>query len=108
MSSSEAEQAWREYRDGPEFSPRGRTNHGATKRPFMAGYRAGVEASQPREVTDEMVEAAAWVIYRSQTAADLLDTSVYRPLWIKLARAALEAAEAARREPEPSTEEGGS
>lgn len=45
---ADGEEAWGQYKAGPLFSPRGNKNHGATKRPFMAGYEAGVAAERER------------------------------------------------------------
>jgi hypothetical protein len=42
MSDEAREAAWKAYRTGPLFSPRGNSNHGASKRPFSAGFDAGV------------------------------------------------------------------
>lgn len=49
--------------------------------------------------TDAEVEAVARYLYKTQTGSDLIDTSIYRQDWLRIARAALEAV-AARRDEE--------
>lgn len=50
------------------------------------------QASQPVEITDEMVERAAISIYDSWCGGDLFKDSFNPQIWIELARRAIEVA----------------
>lgn len=70
--------------------------YGLIVRDFMAGAvwaRAYLASQEP---TDAEVEAVARYFYKTQTGSDLIDTSIYRENWLRIARSALAAGREAR------------
>ena len=89
-------EASRRFPSGAPASSRFNAEQKAGRAGFIGGAvwsRTHLAAQEP---TNAEVEAVARYFYKTQTSSDLIDTSLYRQNWLRIARNALAAAREAR------------